>query len=143
MENSSQIQGQQEYSEDQKKMAYEHQRLESERRTIIQKMIEIGEEKREYSLVLETLSALNDDRKCWRLINGVLVEKSKKDLVPDLETNIENMDNLIKQLDERSTQIRQAMAKIEDEIGQTIKDSKGDHRADAELDTKGAGGVLV
>mmetsp|Transcript_1449 Transcript_1449/g.1275 ORF Transcript_1449/g.1275 Transcript_1449/m.1275 type:complete len:89 (-) Transcript_1449:181-447(-) len=82
------------YSEEQKKMAMDHQKLDQERKTILQKLIEIGEEKREYTLVLETLSQLDDDKKCWRLINGVLVEKAKKELVPDLETNIENMDEL-------------------------------------------------
>ena len=155
MESSSQIQGQQEYTKEQKEMAYEYQKLENERRTLIQKIIEIGEEKREYTLVLETVSALDGDRKCWRLVNGVLVEKSlgggdsdnssgkSTNLVSELKSDIDNMDNLIKQLEARSIEIRQVMAKIEDEIGQTIKESKGDHKGDHEVDTKGAGGVLV
>lgn len=38
-------------------------------------------------LVLETLEPLSEDRKCFRLINGVLVERTVKDVVPALKTN--------------------------------------------------------
>ena len=142
MESTGQIQQQAEFSDDQKQMAMQHQKLDSERKIIIQKLLEIGEEKREHSLVLETLQQLDDDKKCWRLINAVLVEKTKKDLCPDLETNITNMDALWKQLDERSTLIRQEMHKIEEEIGQTIRQTQSDARVN-EADSKAAGGVLV
>lgn len=52
-------------------------------------------------LVLETLEPLSDDRKCFRLINGVLVERTVKDVVPALKTNQEGLkkvlDDLVKQ----------------------------------------------
>lgn len=48
-----------------------------------------------YRLVLDTIKDLEDSRKCWRLVNGVLFEKSKADVVPDLTTSIKNMDNVI------------------------------------------------
>lgn len=35
-------------------------------------------------LVLESLEKLEDDRRCWRLVNGVLFEKSKLEVVPEL-----------------------------------------------------------
>ena len=130
------------YTEEQKQMAMKHQKLDQERKTILQKLIEIGEEKREYVLVLETLAQLPDDKKCWRLINGVLVEKTKKELVPDLETNIKNMEELWKQLDTRSIEIRKQMSVIEQEIGQNIKEGKGQDKFD-EVQAKGSGGVLV
>ena len=129
------------FSEEQKEMAMKHQKLDVERKTILQKLIEIGEEKREYTLVLETLEQL-EERKCWRLINGILVEKTKAELCPDLKTNIENMDEIWKQLDDRSLEIRKEMQKIEEEIGQNIKDTKGDIHQES-TGTKSAGGVLV
>lgn len=52
-------------------------------------------------LVLETLEPLSGDRKCFRLINGVLVERTVKDVVPALQTNAEGLkkvlDDLVKQ----------------------------------------------
>ena len=52
-------------------------------------------------LVLETLGPLSGDRKCFRLINGVLVERTVKDVVPALTTNQEGLkkvlDDMVKQ----------------------------------------------
>lgn len=52
-------------------------------------------------LVLETLEPLAGDRKCFRMINGVLVERTVKDVVPALHTNAEGLkkvlDDLVKQ----------------------------------------------
>ncbi|KND95328.1 putative prefoldin subunit 2 [Tolypocladium ophioglossoides CBS 100239] len=52
-------------------------------------------------LVLETLEPLSEDRKCFRLINGVLVERTVKDVVPALRTNQDGLkkvlDDLVKQ----------------------------------------------
>ncbi|KAF2972256.1 hypothetical protein GQX73_g1222 [Xylaria multiplex] len=53
------------------------------------------------ALVLETLEPLSNDRKCFRMINGVLVERTVKDVVPALQTNAEGLkkvlDDLVKQ----------------------------------------------
>jgi len=52
-------------------------------------------------LVLDTLTPLEGDRKCFRMINGVLVERTVKDVVPALQTNAEGLkkvlDDLVKQ----------------------------------------------
>lgn len=50
---------------------------------------------------METLEPLSEDRKCFRLINGVLVERTVKDVVPALKTNQDGLkkvlDDLVKQ----------------------------------------------
>ncbi|KAI1446849.1 Prefoldin subunit-domain-containing protein [Annulohypoxylon stygium] len=52
-------------------------------------------------LVLDTLEPLPGDRKCFRMINGVLVERTVKDVIPALRTNAEGLkkvlDDLVKQ----------------------------------------------
>ncbi len=52
-------------------------------------------------LVLDTLDPLPGDRKCFRMINGVLVERTVQDVVPALRTNAEGLkkvlDDLVKQ----------------------------------------------
>jgi prefoldin subunit 2 len=37
--------------------------------------LDLDEEKKEHTLVIEAIKGLNEDRKCWRLVGGVLVEK--------------------------------------------------------------------
>lgn len=39
------------------------------------------------SLVIETLKDVDPSRKCFRLVGGVLVERTVKEVLPALETN--------------------------------------------------------
>lgn len=61
-------------------------------------------------LVLETLKPLPDDRKCFRMINGVLVERTVKDVIPALQTN---SDGLRKVLDELVKQYKRQQDEME------------------------------
>jgi len=63
-----------------------------------------------YRLVLETLEPLPGERKCFRMINGVLVERTVKDVVPALKTNA---DGLRKVLDELFKQYRDKQDEME------------------------------
>ena len=47
---------------------------------------------------MESIKKLEDDRKCWRLINGVLFEKTKAEVVPELSGMIANLTNVIDQI---------------------------------------------
>lgn len=49
-------------------------------------------------LVLETLNPLSEDRKCFRMINGVLVERTVKDVIPALRTNSEGLKQVLDDL---------------------------------------------
>ena len=44
-----------------------------------------------FRLVLEQIMKLEDDRKTWRLINGVLFEKTKAEVVPELQAMAQNL----------------------------------------------------
>ena len=48
------------------------------------KLMEIEDEKKEHELVIESISKLEDTRKCWRLVNGVLMEKTKLQVIPEM-----------------------------------------------------------
>lgn len=52
----------------------------------------------EYRLVLETLQPLSGDRKAFRLINGVLMEQTVKDVLPALTTNSEGLKKVLEDL---------------------------------------------
>ena len=68
-----------------------YKQLQTEARTLVSKLMEIEDEKRENELVLEFISKLEDDRKCWRLVNGVLMEKTKLEVVPEMRVVINNL----------------------------------------------------
>ena len=75
-------------------------------RTIITSITSLSPSTDEISclrLVKETLQPLPDDRKCFRMINGVLVERTVKDVLPALKTN---SDGLKQVLDEHMKQYK-------------------------------------
>jgi chaperonin cofactor prefoldin len=49
-------------------------------------------------LVLETLQPLPEDRKCFRMINGVLTERTVKEVVPILQTNSSGLKQALEEL---------------------------------------------
>ena len=51
-----------------------------------------------FRLVLETLNPLPENRKCFRMINGVLVERTVKDVIPALKTNSEGLKKVLDEL---------------------------------------------
>lgn len=60
-------------------------------------------------LVLETLEPLPGDRKCFRMINGVLVERTVKDVVPALKTTSEGLKTVIEGLLKQYKQMQSEM----------------------------------
>ncbi|KAL8966575.1 MAG: hypothetical protein Q9183_003308 [Haloplaca sp. 2 TL-2023] len=70
----------------------------------------VESETEEHKLVLETLNPLPEDRKCFRMINGVLVERTVKDVLPALQTNA---DGLKKVLDELVKQYKRQQEEME------------------------------
>lgn len=52
-------------------------------------------------MVIETLKNVNEDRKCFRLIGGILTERKVKDVLPVLITNQEKLKEFIEKLHEQ------------------------------------------
>ncbi|ROW00003.1 hypothetical protein VMCG_06199 [Cytospora schulzeri] len=65
---------------------------------LAQKIGDVEQEREEHKAVLETLEPLSGDRKCFRMINGVLAERTVKDVVPALKTNAEGLEKVLKEL---------------------------------------------
>ena len=49
-------------------------------------------------LVIETLDPLPKDRKCFRMINGVLVERTIEDVLPALKTNSDGLKQVLEEM---------------------------------------------
>ncbi len=86
---------------------------------------------------------LEDDRKCWRLVNGVLFEKANSEVRPELRQMIGNLDKVIKQLQEALVLKKQESANLElayDSIMKQAKARKAEETDDREVKS---GGLLV
>ncbi|KAF9021498.1 Prefoldin beta-like protein [Hymenopellis radicata] len=73
-------------------------------KAIASKIGELEQEADEHALVLTTLNealAKNPDRQCFRLIGGVLVERTVKDVVPALTTNRDGIRQVVANLTEQ------------------------------------------
>ena len=62
-------------------------------------------------LVLETLEPLPGDRKCFRMINGVLTERTVKEIVPILQTNSDGLRKTLEELVKQYKSKQDAMEK--------------------------------
>ncbi|EAU84343.1 hypothetical protein CC1G_01339 [Coprinopsis cinerea okayama7 len=79
-------------------------RLQNELQTLAGKIGELESEADEHTLVLTSLEevlAKEPDRTCFRLIGGVLVERTVKDVVPQLKTNRDGIKRVIANLAEQ------------------------------------------
>ncbi|RHZ69191.1 hypothetical protein Glove_287g10 [Diversispora epigaea] len=72
--------------------------LKGELQSIAQKIGELEADSDEHKAVIDTISPLNGDRKCFRLVGGVLVERTVKDVLPALQMNYEGIKSIMEQL---------------------------------------------
>ena len=49
-------------------------------------------------LVIETLEPLPTERKCFRMVNGVLVERTIQDVLPSLKTNSDGLKQVLEEM---------------------------------------------
>jgi prefoldin subunit 2 len=86
--------------EDQQQIVRTFQQLRSERNEIAQKITELEMEKNEHKLVVRAISDLDPGRRCYRLIGGVLVERTVGEVLPAVQKNLEGIEQLLKTLHE-------------------------------------------
>ncbi|KAF0304358.1 Prefoldin subunit 2 [Amphibalanus amphitrite] len=76
-------------------------KLRIEQRQLAQKVAELEQELNEHRMVIETLTGVDPSRKCFRMIGGVLVERTVREVLPALTTNRDQLTQLIDQLKEQ------------------------------------------
>lgn len=99
--------------------------------------MEIEDEKRENELVLESIAQLEDGRKCWRLVNGVLMEKTKVEVVPEMRIVINNLNAVTKQITDTLVAVKQEIRNLEGAYDHIMQAAK---RNAASVPSSSAGG---
>ena len=74
--------------------------MQAECNQFVTKISELETERNEHDLVIKTLTPLDNDRKCFRLVGGVLVERTVGSVLPSVISNKENLQNVLSNLEE-------------------------------------------
>eukprot|EP00428_Durinskia_dybowskii_P078974 CAMPEP_0170355126 /NCGR_PEP_ID=MMETSP0117_2-20130122/479_1 /TAXON_ID=400756 /ORGANISM="Durinskia baltica, Strain CSIRO CS-38" /LENGTH=124 /DNA_ID=CAMNT_0010609149 /DNA_START=53 /DNA_END=427 /DNA_ORIENTATION=+ len=77
-----------------------YKRMMAECQQIATKVSELTLERDEHKLVIDQLSTLEPERKAFRLIGGILVEKTVGEALPAVQQNYEGLKELLSKLDE-------------------------------------------
>ncbi|KAJ0422460.1 Prefoldin beta-like protein [Aspergillus carlsbadensis] len=65
---------------------------------LAQKIGEIEQEAEEHKLVIDTLEPLPRERTCFRMVNGVLVERTVDNVLPSLKTNADGLRQVLEEM---------------------------------------------
>jgi prefoldin subunit 2 len=90
-------------AEEQQKIVSGFQTLRDEQTQLVQKTQDLEMDLKEHDLVLTTLSTINDKhRRCYRMIGGVLIEHTVGEVVPALQSNREQINNVIESFKQKT-----------------------------------------
>mmetsp|Transcript_26657 Transcript_26657/g.59229 ORF Transcript_26657/g.59229 Transcript_26657/m.59229 type:complete len:137 (+) Transcript_26657:157-567(+) len=78
-----------------------YQTMTAECTKLVEKITELEVDRNEHRLVENTLEPLDGTRKAYRLVGGVLVERTVMEVLPSVRTNRENLDAVIDTLKQR------------------------------------------
>ncbi|EER13248.1 prefoldin subunit, putative [Perkinsus marinus ATCC 50983] len=93
------------------------QQLDRERSAIVSKIAELEQESKEHGLVLGAFDKVPEDRRCYRLVGGVLVERAVKDFRPVVEDNKGRMEEALKSLSDMLSEKTKTMEELIEKYG--------------------------
>ncbi|KAK8999398.1 hypothetical protein V6N11_070565 [Hibiscus sabdariffa] len=117
--------------------------MRSELNQIYSKITELEMEVSEHSLVINAIQPLDPTRRCYRMIGGVLVERTIKEVLPAVLRNKEGLEEVIARLNETLEKKKKEIADFETKYKIRIKKSDGDEKDESSKKEGSAQGVLV
>ncbi|XP_032833189.2 prefoldin subunit 2 [Petromyzon marinus] len=73
-------------------------KLRGEQRALAAKSAQLDMELTEHNLVIDALRDVDPERRCYRMVGGVLVERTVKEVLPALQSNKEQISRLLEAL---------------------------------------------
>ncbi|XP_034955125.1 prefoldin subunit 2 [Zootoca vivipara] len=114
-------------------------RLRQEQRGLASKAAELEMELNEHKLVLETLREVDPTRKCYRMVGGVLVERTVKEVLPALENNKEQINKIIETLTQQLQTKGRELNEFREKHNIRLM-GEDDQKAPSKDSTEGSGG---
>ncbi|RKO96119.1 hypothetical protein CXG81DRAFT_27819 [Caulochytrium protostelioides] len=96
------------------------QAMKQELNGIASKIGELEMDRDEHQLVIDTISGMSGDRKCFRLVGGILVERTVKDVLPLVKGNQQGINTTLQQLLATYKKKEEAMVAFQKESGVKI-----------------------
>eukprot|EP00440_Ansanella_granifera_P067720 gb/GFBE01073461.1/.p1 GENE.gb/GFBE01073461.1/~~gb/GFBE01073461.1/.p1 ORF type:complete len:140 (+),score=48.79 gb/GFBE01073461.1/:1-420(+) len=92
-----------------------YQQIEKEINVMMNKIAELEQESSEHSLVIKAFDKVEPTRRCFRMVGGVLVERTVAEVRPAIDGNLEKIQQatseLRKQLTKKTEQRKEFVAK--------------------------------
>ncbi|XVE69046.1 hypothetical protein DITRI_Ditri09bG0118100 [Diplodiscus trichospermus] len=117
--------------------------MRSELNQIYSKITELEMEVSEHSLVINAIEPLDPSRRCYRMIGGVLVERTIKEVLPAVHRNKEGLEEVITRLNEALEKKKKEIAEFEAKYKIRIKKSDSEVKDENNKKEGSAQGVLV
>ncbi|XP_021295895.1 probable prefoldin subunit 2 isoform X1 [Herrania umbratica] len=117
--------------------------MRSELNQIYSKITELEMEVSEHSLVINAIQPLDQSRRCYRMIGGVLVERTIKEVLPAVQRNKEGLEEVITRLNEALEKKKKEIADFEAKYKIRIKKSDSEVKDESSKKEGSAQGVLV
>jgi len=118
--------------------------LRSEMNQLYSKITELEMEVSEHSLVIGAIQPLDPTRRCYRMIGGVLVERTIREVLPAVQRNKEGLEEVVTRLNEALEKKKKEIADFE--LKHKIKIRRADADANKDEGSRKEGsaqGVLV
>ncbi|KAM8747631.1 prefoldin subunit 2 [Pagrus major] len=127
------------------------QRMRQEQRSMASKAAEFEMDINEHSLVIETLKDVDPSRKCFRLVGGVLVERTVKEVLPALESHKEQISKIIETINTQMQTKGRELTEYRERynirlVGEGESDAQGQSASSRDSEgggSKSGAGVLV
>lgn len=118
--------------------------MRSELNQIYSKITELEMEVSEHSLVINAIQPLDPSRRCYRMIGGVLVERTIKEVLPAVQRNKEGLEEVIARLNEALEKKKREISDFEAKYKIRIRKADNNEKQDESARKEGsAQGVLV
>jgi len=115
--------------------------LRNEQRNLVNNLSTLELDLKEHKTVIDTLKTVDENRKCFRLIGGVLAEQTVKETLPNLVQNKDQLEKLIENGKEQLTKKGQEINKFKDEHNIKVKSTEDDAPEPAKAKSEAGAGA--
>jgi len=121
--------------------------LRNEQRNLVNNLSTLELDLKEHKTVIDTLKTVDENRKCFRLIGGVLAEQTVKETLPNLMQNRAQLEKLIENGKEQLTKKGLEINKFKEEHNIKVKSNEDESpepvKGKADAASTGKSNVLV